>query len=181
MPKQLIAFTGLKGSGKDTAAEVLVGYGFKLLKFADSLKNMVRAYLRTNGIPEDMIERYIEGDMKEVPLDVWEGCSTRYIMQTLGTEWGRYKIGDSLWVNSFKRRAAVHDLVVCTDVRFNNEVNVIRSLGGKVYRIVRPGQENNDMHESERGIILLNVAGEIVNDGSIADLHSKVKKVVLRR
>jgi len=178
--KQLIAFTGLKGSGKDTAAEVLLGYGFKVIKFADPLKAMMRAYLRTNGIPEDMIEMYVEGDLKETCLDEWEGCSTRYAMQTIGTEWGRYKIGDSLWVNSFKRRAAVHDLVVCTDVRFNDEVNVIRSLGGKVYRIARPGQENNDMHESERGIILLNVAGEIVNDGSIADLRAKVKRIILR-
>jgi hypothetical protein len=176
--KQLIAFCGRKGSGKDTAGIILADYGFKLLKFADPLKAMVRAALRTIGIPEDLIERYVEGDLKEVPLEVWEGRSTRYAMQTLGTEWGRGCIGDCLWVNMFKYRAMNCDLVYCTDVRFPNEVAAIQSLGGKTYRIARPGLDTSDQHASEAGIDLLDVDGVIHNDGFVAELHASVRKIV---
>ena len=56
----VVAFTGKRGSGKSEAVKVLVEeLGFRELKFADPLKNMLRAMYATCGVDVDTIERKI--------------------------------------------------------------------------------------------------------------------------
>ena len=62
--KNIIAITGLKGSGKDTAAEILLWEGYKKEKFAGALKEMDAALLRYRGLPEAMINNFVDGDWK---------------------------------------------------------------------------------------------------------------------
>lgn len=65
----------------------------------------------------------------------------RYVLQTLGTEWGR-TIDKDIWVKTALRRAAAlkdGDAVLITDVRFINEARAIVAGGGQVWRIERPG------------------------------------------
>ena len=102
--KNLIALTGLAGSGKTTAADYLVkAHGFACISFAGPIKSM----LRTLGLTalED-IEEVFEGEGKEKPNRLLCGKSPRFAMQTLGTEWGRDLIGPDLWVNAWNRDGA---------------------------------------------------------------------------
>ena len=85
----LLGIHGKAGSGKSTAAQVLIDGGFKRVKFADPLKNMLRAI--------GLTDQHIEGDLKEVPCDMLLGQTPRHAMQTLGTEWGRGCIGGEFW------------------------------------------------------------------------------------
>jgi hypothetical protein len=64
----LIIIHGLKESGKSTAASYLIDRGYTRVKFAGPLKNMIRVILRECGVLEDIIEDYIEGHLKEVPV-----------------------------------------------------------------------------------------------------------------
>lgn len=66
----LIALTSpAMGSGKSEVAKRLVGaHGFTLIKFAGSLKAMTRALLGELGYSVGIIERQVEGDLKEHPL-----------------------------------------------------------------------------------------------------------------
>jgi hypothetical protein len=82
------------------------------------------------------------------------GVSTRYLMQTLGTEWGR-AIHPQLWVMLMSKRlaneAAKH--LVIDDIRFEDEATLIRDRGGLIIHINRyPAQAANDSHISESGI-----------------------------
>jgi hypothetical protein len=174
----IVAFTGRKGHGKDAASMALPD-DFKLLRFADPLKNMIRSLLHDLNVAGDLIERLVEGDLKERSLGVLGGKSTRYALQTLGTEWGRGLVSRNLWADTFKTRSAGHPRVKVTDVRFQDEVDAIHSLGGIVIRIYNPRRidlSSTSLHDSETSIDALEVDRIIVNDGTLEELHDKVKK-----
>src|ERR1044072_7313515 len=126
----LIGLSGLAGAGKSEVANVLVEeFGFQRVKFADPLKNMLRTMLRDMGFCEDDIERHVEGDLKENEIPEI-GTTTRHLMVTLGTEWGRDIIHPDLWIRLWAASADRFERVVVDDVRFPNEVDLIRARGG---------------------------------------------------
>lgn len=167
----IIGFTGLKGSGKDTAAAAFVESGAVNLKFADGIKVMLRALLTYRGAEADLIDRMLEADLKEKPTHFLNYRTPRHAMQTLGTEWGRQMMDFEFWVGATMQAAAKHESVVISDVRFENEVCAIAMAGGKVYRVIRPVEHPSavDPHPSEAYIPFLPVNGEIVNDAPSAE------------
>lgn len=180
----MVGITGRKFHGKDTAANPLVkDMGFEIVKFAGALKNMTGELLKYVGYSPIDVYRCIEGDLKETPLECFGGKSPRYVMQTLGTDWGRYMIWDSLWTNAFIAKVRATPLAVCTDLRFPNELKTIRMLGGISIRVVRPNYVDDSLssqHVSERHIASLGVDFEVVNDGTEEDLATKIKEIVLQ-
>ena len=136
---RLIGLIGLKGSGKDTAADALEAIGFQNVKFAGALKAMLKTLLAYQGANENTIGRMIDGDLKEVPTDLLNGKTPRFAMQTLGTEWGRDLIGADFWLDTAMKKASTGDTVI-TDCRFPNEVEAVKTNGGTVIRIVAVGQ-----------------------------------------
>jgi hypothetical protein len=176
---RLIALTGAAGSGKSTAADYLVRTGWKRVKFAGPLKDMMRALYRGAGLPEDQIERRIEGDLKERHDPLLGAMNTpRWAMQTLGTEWGRDLITPGLWTGIAAARIRAHlsdgDRVVVDDCRFDNEAATIHDLGGKVVQITGRGGIAGK-HVSEQG-----VAPDLIcqNTGTIAELQGWLEYVL---
>jgi len=171
--KMLIGFTGLKGSGKDTAAHFLVERGWKRLAFADPLKEVCRHLF-------NFTERQLHGDLKEEPDTFWR-VTPRQVFTYIGTEIVRDRIGpflsvgEDLWCLNMRQRLSLEPgNVVITDVRFDNEVSLIRSLGGVIIRVVRPGLEPSE-HVSEHGNF--NVDETIINDSTVYELHKKVSSL----
>lgn len=152
---RLIAFTGLAGSGKTTAANALLydAKGWERVKFATPLKAMLRAFYDACGLDPFQIEDRIEGTMKEMADPALCGRTPRHAMQTLGTEWGRDRIAADLWVQAWQSKTkqlldeGVN--VVCDDCRYPNEAKAVRALGGKVVRIIGRGGIASK-HESEK-------------------------------
>jgi len=138
---------------------------------------MLRVFLKSNGYSEAMIDRMIEGDLKESTLPALN-VSPRSLMQTLGTEWGRDIVKDSLWVDILRRRAwqymraGLH--VVVDDMRFENEYQAIRSIGGQVWKITRPEAALPTGHSSDGNLNHFEFDRVIVNDGSVDDLRQAV-------
>lgn len=158
----ILGITGYKGSGKSTVAKELHARGFTIVKFAGTLKNM----LRNLGLDD----RHLEGDLKEEPCDLLGGKTPRLAMQTLGTEWGRGMISNSLWIDDWKRRVNLHPsyIRICVDdLRFPNEQLAIRELGGEVLFVDRGGQKGD--HASED---LSDIRPDYVlkNDGTLQEL-----------
>ena len=172
---KIIAFTGQKGSGKDTAAKLIDGA--VNYKFADPLKNMLRTLLQTQGCPVDQIERYIEGDLKEEPCIWLNGRTMRHAMQTLGTEWGREMIHEDLWTECMDRRLSVtkDKNIVITDLRFQNEADIVGLYWGQVVRIKRGANDNTATHASETELNSIKVDLEINNSGSLEDLQEVLR------
>lgn len=173
LPRTLIAFTGLAGSGKSTAAKHLVDrHGFTRIRFAGPLKDMMRAL--------GLTEAEIEGDRKEIPCELLGGKSPRYAMQTIGTEWGRDMIASDLWIRAFN--AALTKVpegmpVVVDDCRFPNEADAIVAAGGVLVRVVRPGAGAGAAGHSSEGQQLPSV-GEIQNDVSLPTFLWQVDRLV---
>jgi hypothetical protein len=182
MPDIVVGITGRKGHGKDTAAAGLFEHGFTPMKFAAPLKRMLESHLDYLGISQDIVERMVDGDLKEVESDLLCGRTPRFFMQKIGTEFGRDTIGETFWTDAFKLRSNLFDRVVCTDVRFPNEVDVIKSMGGLVIRIVRPAAQRTggDDHPSERLIDTLTVDFEVQNISTPAALQELVVKLVMQ-
>lgn len=181
-PKQprprVLALCGKAGSGKSEAARHLIGnHQYKNGKFARALKEMTRAFLRYRGVADLTIEEMIEGGLKELPSPHLNGRSPRYFMQRLGTEFGREEIHQDLWVDTEMDHIKSWPKVVFDDARFPNEVAAIRSAGGLLIEVKRPGHVGtvHTAHESEVHQFVPDYF--ILNDGSLDDLRAKLDRV----
>lgn len=129
-------------------------------------------------------------DQDNAVLHFLEG---RQFLQFLGTEGARKTFSDTFWVDLVlphpfmeegwlyeKKSQAValrypdYNYVVVTDVRFDNEAERIKSLGGHVWEVVRPGIEGGE-HASEQPLSPFLVEREIRNDGALDDLAIQVE------
>ena len=137
-PLVVIAFAGKAGAGKSTCADHLINqHGFERIKFASALKEMLRTFLRYRGAAPELIERMVEGDLKERPSPLLNDQTPRRALQTLGTEWGRQLIHENLWVDTERDHLPKWGRFVCDDCRFPNEAAMIRGVGGKLIQVVR--------------------------------------------
>lgn len=174
----LIGLTGLAGSGKSVVANVLTTeFGFTRVKFAAPLKNMLRTMLADMGFCEDDRERMVEGDLKETVIPEL-GVTPRHLMVTLGTEWGRECVRQDIWTTLWAAQADRFDRVVVDDVRFPNEVSLIRSRGGELWCLDRPGLVASD-HVSEQLEVCPDIT--LVNDRSLEGLEATVRGMVRRQ
>jgi len=168
-------------SGKTTAANYLcMQHGFTKLSFATTLKKMTETFLHQLGMSALEIADRTRGTRKEQVIPEI-GVSARRIMQSLGTEWGRQCIKDSLWVDITLHQAvrlmALGHSVVVDDLRFPNEHDAIHAAGGDTWRIVRPDARVTVAHASEGQLDLIHMP-EIFNGGSVVDLHAAVDRAL---
>lgn len=168
---RIIGLAGKARSGKDTVGAMLVtAFNAKTLSFASPIKEALRAML-------DLSEEHISGGLKETEI-TWIGKSPRQLMQTLGTEWGRQIVSPTLWLDlaareiESNRYCGYHSVV--TDVRFDNEADMIRDMGGVIWHIQRENIPQVSAHASESGVSLK--SGDIIidNNGTLNDLFDSV-------
>lgn len=158
----MIGLAGAAGSGKTTLAKALEARGFKIIAFADPIYEAVSAIV---GLPVAALQ---QREIKEKPLE-WLGRSPRHLLQTLGTEWGRDSISQTIWIDIALHRAEHFPDVVIPDVRFDNEARAIRANGGRVWQLnrddYRPLERSACIHSSEAGVSGHLVDLTIDNDG----------------
>lgn len=153
-----IGFTGLAGSGKNTAAELLIDFGWKHMAFADPIKEIAQHQFAWNQ----------DKDAKG-----------RRLLQELGSAGRNYKI--NFWVDKARSRLLQVPRVVWTDVRFQNEVDFIHEeRKGLIIRIERDGVKTGS-HESELGqSALKGIDYTVKNDGTPQELQTKIINIILQ-
>jgi len=152
---KIIAFVGLKQSGKSTACAYLEGkinnttrVNFKdaLVKetmsgFPDLLREIAHTKYCGNGIEQAIDDLFTT----KPPL-------MRALMQNFGTE-VRRKQDPEYWVKRWQQTAAkelANGVTVLTDdVRFKNEAQAVKSAGGILIRLKRTDMVRTDAHSSE--------------------------------
>jgi len=110
-----------------------------------------------------------------------EPLIVRDILTQLGA-WGRSTNPDC-WANSTineaKRILMNYGLVVISDVRFVNEMRVIKESGGKIVRVVRPNVSFNVDDVSEKDLDGVTDFDMIVeNKGGLKELENIAREVV---
>lgn len=191
----ILGFAGKAGSGKDTIAEVIEQYGLTRNRiiwkfaFAEALKHICVA-LFDHITVEDLYKRKIKEQI--IDEDYFKDFTWRRFLQKLGTEAFRNIICDDFWIriicvkikNSLTTKLTIRQphYILFTDVRFNNEIQFIRELGGKIYFLRRDigaglsGQEST--HASEKDIAGLcdDIIENNTNDKN--DLLAKAIKII---
>jgi len=119
----------------------------------------------------------------------------RYVLQTLGTEWGRETVDDAIWIKYAVRRATAilavtgHKYVVITDCRFENEATLSKQLGATIWRVKRSA--NHTAAAQNAGVVghrseteQLSAAFEALvdvdldNNGTLEELEQRVADLV---
>jgi hypothetical protein len=180
----IIGLVGYIGSGKGTVGDILVrDHQYTKFAFADALKDAVATmFMWPRGL--------LEGDSNasrafRERVDPWWSnklgyeVTPRLILQKFGTEACRNGIADNIWIAALEKRMQGYQDVVISDVRFPNEIDFVRSVGGVIIR-VRRGEDPTDeelskMHISETAWKGLPVDYTLVNDSTLDNLKDNVR------
>lgn len=187
----IIGLCGLIGSGKNTVAEHLIQeHAFYGVSFAEPLKDATACIF---GWDRDMLEGATSSDrqLREQKDEWWSqrlgfDVSPRYMLQYLGTEVMRGNLHQDIWVCATENRLLdmqkdypILNFVI-SDVRFPNEVDMIKRLGGVIWHVRRGdlpdwfGQDPKHIHASETAWNNTSFDVIIYNDGSIDELKEVI-------
>jgi len=182
---QIIGIGGRLRAGKDTVADVLAAdHGFRKMGMSDALAD---ALLVLDPVIPDWpavgtATRYVDVVHRAGYVEAKQHPEVRRLLQKLGTELGRDMIHENVWVDMVERRlranrAAGVDTVI-TGIRFPNEVDMIRRIGGTLAWVTRPGTETTAAHSSETSVTVGDFDVLIRNTGTLDDLEAKAHLLV---
>jgi len=138
----IIGICGLIGSGKGSVGDILVEQGYTKVSFADKLKDGVATIF---GYDRSMLEGDTDESRswREQTDEFWSKetgriITPRIVLQEFGTDCMRDGYYDGVWVSLLKQQILENpgDYVI-PDVRFRNEQDMIRELGGEIWRVQR--------------------------------------------
>ena len=204
----IIGICGFIGSGKDTAANYLVGWhGFRRDSFAGALKDAVATVF---GWDRELLEGLTpEARAWREQIDPWWAerlnmphLTPRWVLQYWGTEVCRQGFHDDIWIAALENRLRQRTgHTVISDVRFPNEIKAIKEQGGKIVWIRRgPDPEwcstlvemrqnstlgictdymrQFNVHASEWAWVGTEFDAVVDNNGSVEQLYESLKNLV---
>ena len=204
----IIGICGFIGSGKDTAANYLVGWhGFRRDSFAGALKDAVAAVF---GWDRELLEGLTtEARAWREQVDPWWAerlnmptLTPRWVLQHWGTEVCRQGFHDDIWIAALENRLRTRaGHTVISDVRFPNEVASIRNAGGRIIWIRRGADpewcstlvemrerstlgictdymRQFNVHASEWAWVGTRFDAVVDNNGSVDELYEQLKNLV---
>jgi len=194
----IISFSGRKGSGKTLLAQELVRRGFKKLSFADRLKEIISELFNFNlsdlSDPLKKEEKFLTSikwtpecleklatmigvsSLKFEPREFW---SIRDILQFIGTDIIR-NINENFHVQELEKKLSCNDNdnYVFDDVRFKNELELLRKYNAVPFFIIRPYYREYSNHQSEIDLQRFDFKHIILNDGSAHKLLRKTNMML---
>lgn len=182
MSLKIIALTGPKGSGKDTVGQLIKEMYFKYnvhtIAFADPIKKEVQHIFNLDSTDNDQYDAFKRASSYfNVDESVSRVVAGRHIVREIGMLMRRYdeKQFTNYVVNEIRHLPS--DLWVVTDLRFDNEYSVLKGLGAKIIKIIRP-QYQYDGHITERAFDDHLVDKVLMNDGDMDYLKQRVRYVM---
>ena len=158
--RQIVAFVGRQGSGKDFQCNLLVDKGYKKVAFADALRDIA---FSSFGIPLPFgMQRYDEMKSNEDCIkvcteDSLHKLSFRQYLELLGTQ-GIRKYDNDFWCRAALKTIADNDYrkVCISDMRFLNEYYYLKAFAeknGYEFKVIfcnyrSDRYQDNNTHES---------------------------------
>lgn len=171
----LIGLVGNKSAGKDTFADYCCSKT-KCIKyaFAAPLKKACQTlFLLTDQQLYDPVE-------KEQIDPRWQ-MSPRQMFQFIGTDVMREQIHSDFWLQHFLHWYESHkeEHIIVSDVRFQNEIDLLKQCGGIIIKINR--NKTSDNHISEAGIeSLLRIDHVIDNTTTLENYYEQIDQKCMR-
>lgn len=130
----IIGIAGKMGCGKDYICNNII---------IPVLKRMGKTYLQVSFADQIKVNVMTKKNIKFDDVYVSKTNDTRRLLQLEGTENGRNVLGKDIWIKYFDNWISVYksrgvDTFICTDVRFKNELDYIKSSGGIIIKINAP-------------------------------------------
>jgi len=186
----IVGVAGRAESGKDTicdfARSILTNKNFvaKKIACADPLKDICEdVFWKSHGVPPQAFYGAQADKNADLAAHGLSGWSGRKILQYIGTEGFRY-IDSTIWAKHVAYRAnqlyeGVYDAVFVSDVRFPEEAEAIKSIGGVIWRVYRPSSDQPTSqglsgHQSETSVDKIIHDRVIHNGGTLDDLRARV-------
>lgn len=178
---KIIGIHGLADTGKDTVANLLCrSHGCAKESFARPI------YEAISAITDLTVAELQDRSKKEQPLDILDR-SPRYLLQTLGTEWGRDLVGFDVWVRLAEKRIRYRDNLyedsgyapaawVMSDVRFEEEAAWVREHGTLIH-LTRDAAAPVIGHVSELGVEYKPQDILLENNGTLDQLREDVADI----
>lgn len=164
-------------SGKSTTAKYLkYFYRAEIVPLASPVKGLGIEFLMNFGYSREEAEDLCFNRKEFIIPQI--NKSVRYILQTIGTEWGRNCIKQSLWVDIMLEKIKLKNRAVIDDVRFPNEADAIKSVGGLMWKVIRPSLSLCEAHASEGALDSYEFDCVIFNDGSINELYRQIDQLI---
>lgn len=168
----IIGINGVSGSGKDTVGDYLRKKDyFEKFSFAAKMKKFTYDLFKYIGVKFAYLYDKDRSLRKEVitedktVIDYWIAVGNS--MRAIDPE---------VWIHPLKEVTEKFDNVVVTDMRFPNEAQAIKDLGGFTLLVLREGS-------GDKRATMDKLLGDwkfdavIHNDGTLEDLHKKIDEV----
>lgn len=180
----LVGIVGKKRSGKDTFADYVITTSEKTYikySFADPLKEICKILFLFN-------DEQLYGNDKEVIDSRW-GVSPRKVLQIVGTDLFRNTlpttcedlsyIKDNFWIKQFNNwyESNKHKNIIIPDIRFQNEIDIIKENNGIIIHIINDNVNMNDTHSSETNE-LSGFDIEVSNNETLNDYYHKINNII---
>lgn len=179
MTIKVVAICGLMRSGKDVVARYISNkWNFEHVKISDKLKQSLKILF-------DFTDEQLEGNQKDHIDPKWS-IAPRQVMQFIGTEIMQYKIQEimpscnrTFWIQSLVSAMQTESNVnyVISDLRFLHEVHYLQKVFGDqllIVKIVRPQNNIENEHCSEKEFIQIKEDILIVNDNGLEKLYQQI-------
>jgi hypothetical protein len=196
----ILGFAGNIGAGKNSAAKYAEG---EALMFADPLKKWIsealnlrlewleNEYFKRRPISRRLSIRECARLVSNINRDFQISTFTkmlifsflvfkkfhnhRDILQYVGTEICRGIISENIFINLLNTKIEEGKNYVITDVRFENERDLIKMRGGYNILIYKPDTYYKDKHLSENSLgNFEDYDAVVINDGSLTELDDKI-------
>lgn len=174
---KFLAFGHEKNVGKDEATKFAIqqarfsGKFRKVEKgaFADKLKEISYNLFKWAGLQPGYFyeENYAAKEvilplLGETPREIWIRVANKL-----------REAYPKIWIDGLLKNTSA-DFLIISDLRFPNEAEEIKRLGGLILKIERPSIKRSSDDADDALLGYTGWSDVIINDGSLADLNSKI-------
>lgn len=176
----ILGISGRKGHGKDSVASAILSDSrlpveARRIALADPIKQICQDLF---GFSREQCH-----SSQKDAVDERFGFPPRHAFKEIGM--AARLLDEDVWVKLLLREVLEREsregekLWLVTDVRFPNEVSLLRKEGAIIWRVNRKNPDlDRDTHPSEASIDDLEVDRDLRNDGTLLDLQSTVRGLV---
>jgi hypothetical protein len=184
-PRIIGLYSSSPQAGKSTIAQYLEDFDYHLVSFAEPLREMLLPLFLSLGYSRAEARQRLRHDKHLLTPEL--GVTTRHLLRTIGTEWGRDCVHPDIWLKTWRSRAdrlllEGHN-IVCDDMRFPNEAGLLAAYPQAVLcRVNRDAAGPPSEHRSDGA--LDNYGGfhvDIDNNRTVLDLYEQVDILLAQR